>query len=97
MTLPQGECSQSTPAQNTLHHWQSGFLALVATAANPAMRTTSERMDGLSREVTERSKAAGLPLNQFETRMSAGRVCWSSCSSPLPASALALMQAGWHV
>eukprot|EP00731_Ephydatia_muelleri_P003029 Em0001g3029a len=35
--------------------------------------------------------------SQLEARMSAGRVFRSSCPSPLPASALALMQARWQV
>ena len=61
------------------------FLSSAATAADPAVRPASERRDGFSGEVTERSKAAGLPQSQFEARMSAGRVCRRSCPSPLPA------------
>ena len=37
------------------------FLSSAATAADPAVRPASERWDGFSGEVTERSKAAGLP------------------------------------
>ena len=88
-TVPQEEC-MSTPAQNTSHGWQSAFLDQWPLLL-PLLLT--EGRDGLSGDVTVRSKAVGLPQSQLEARMSAGRVCWSSRPSPLPASALALMQA----
>eukprot|EP00731_Ephydatia_muelleri_P026424 Em0018g524a len=90
MTRPQGEYT-STPTRNTWHHWSA------ATAADPAVRPASEIKVGFSGDTTVRSKAAGLPQSQLEARMSAGRVFRSSCPSPLPASALALMQARWQV
>ena len=51
----------------------------VANAAEPAVCPTSETMSGFSRDDTERSNAAGLPLKpQLLTRMSAGLDCfWS--------------------
>ncbi|KAL5479567.1 hypothetical protein EMCRGX_G023103 [Ephydatia muelleri] len=45
------------------------FLSSAATAADPAVRPASERRDGFSGEVTERSKAAVLPQSQFEAKM----------------------------
>ena len=69
------------------------FLSSAATAADPVVRPASEIKVGLSGDTTVRSKAAGLPQSELEARMSAGRVFRSSCPSPLPASALALMQA----
>ena len=78
-------------------HLAECFLSSAATAADPAVRPASEIKVGLSGDTTVRSKAAGLPQSQLEARISAGRVFRSSCPSPLPASALALMQARWQV
>ena len=92
MTRPQGEY-KSTPTRNTCRaSLAECFLSSAATAADPAVRPASEIKVGLSGDTTVRSKAAGLPQSQLEARMSAGRVFRSSCPSPLPASALALMQ-----
>ena len=57
-------------------HPSSEHLASLAewflsSAADPAVRPASERRDGFSGEVTERSKAAGLPQSQFEAKMPA--------------------------
>ena len=98
-SLPQAPYDSTTsgmqvhPSSEHLASLAECFLSSAATAADPAVRPASERRDGFSGEVTERSKAAGLPQSQLEARMSAGRVCRRSRPSPLPASALALMQA----
>ena len=52
---------QVHPSSEHLASLAECFLSSAATAADPAVRPASERRDGLSREVTERSKAAGLP------------------------------------
>ena len=102
-SLPQAPYDSTTsgmqvhPSSEYLASLAECFLSSAATAADPVVRPASERRDGFSGEVTERSKAAGLPQSQLEVRMSAGRVCRRSRPSPLPASALALMQARWHV
>ena len=91
--IPKCTLMMSYPAQNTSHGWQSAFLAQWPLLLPLLLTPTSEGREGLSGDVTVRSKAAGLPQSQLEARMSAGGVCWSSRPSPLPASALALMQA----
>ena len=40
------------------------FLSSVALAAAPAVTPASRRVSGLSGEVTDRSRAAGLPMHQ---------------------------------
>ena len=52
---------QVHPSSEHLASLAECFLSSAATAADPAVRPASERRDGFSREVTERSKAAGLP------------------------------------
>ena len=94
-SLPQAPCDSTRMGMHV--HPSSKHLAPSAECFDPAVRPASERRDGFSGEVTERSKAAGLPQSQFEAKMSAGHVCRSSRPSPLPASALALMQARWQV
>ena len=91
-TLPQAPYDSTTrgmhvyPSSEHLASLAECFLSSAATATDPAVRPAAERRDGFSGEVTERSKAAGLPQNQFEAKMSAGRVYRSSRPSPLPAS-----------
>eukprot|EP00731_Ephydatia_muelleri_P038426 Em0758g1a len=91
MTRPQG--NHVHPNSEHLASLAECFLSSAATAADPAVRPASEIKVGLSGDTTVRSKAAGLPQSHVEARMSAGRVFRSSCPSPLPASALTLMQA----
>ena len=97
--LPQAPYDSTTmgmhvdPSSEHLASLAECFLSSAATAADPAVRPASERRDGFSGEVTERSKAAGLPQSQFKAKKLAGHVCRSSRPSPLPTSALALMQA----
>ena len=79
------------PSSQHLASLAECFLSSVAaTATDPAVRPTSERKDGLSGEVT--LQACHRANYKLEARVSAGRVCWSSRPSPLPAPALALMQ-----
>ena len=98
-SLPQAPYDSATrgihvhPNSEHLASLAECFLSSAATAADPAVRPASEIKVGLSGDTTVRSKAAGLPQSQLEARISAGRVFRSSCPSPLPASALALMQA----
>ena len=54
------------PSSEHLASLAECFLSSAGTAADPAVRPASKRRDGLSGEVTERSKAAGLPQSQFE-------------------------------
>ena len=59
MTPTQGECMSIS------HGWQSS----VATAVAPALDTHfREGREGLSGDVTVRSKAAGLPQSQLEAK-----------------------------
>ena len=75
-SLPQALYDSTTsgmqvhPSSEHLASLAECFLSSAATAADPAVRPASERRDGFSGEVTERSKAAGLPQSQFEARMS---------------------------
>ena len=95
-SLPQAPYDSATRGIHVYPN--SEHLASLAEAQRQPLLTllcdpSSEIKVGLSGDTTVRSKAAGLPQSQLEARMSAGRVFRSSCPSPLPASALALMQA----
>ena len=64
------------------------FLISEAWAATPEDTPASERISEFSGEVTQKSKAAGLPSDQFWTRTSAG-LLWSwSGVKLLPTSSL---------
>ena len=73
-SLPQAPYDSTTrgmhvhPSSEHIASLAKCFLSSVATAADPAVRSTSERRDGFSGDVTERSKVAGLPQSQFELR-----------------------------
>ena len=62
-------------------------ICVLTPPVNPASAMTFE----LSREITVRSRAAGLLQCQLGTKMSAGLVRRLSLLSPLPASHLTLM------
>ena len=62
------------PSSEHLASLAECFLSSAATAADPAVRPASERRDGLSGEVTVRSKAAGLPQSQLEASVRGGSV-----------------------
>ena len=70
LPLPWGH--RPTPAPCTWHHWPH-VLCSVALVATPAESHTSNKTLEFSGDVTDRSKAAGLPTDQLGTRMSAGR------------------------
>ena len=50
------------------------FQSAVVSAATPVVTLTSKRVVGLSGDVTDSSKAAGMPKTQFGTKRSAGWV-----------------------
>ena len=62
------------------------FRTSAAIAADPLATPASVKVVRLSGEVTVRSKAAGLPIIQFCTRISAGRLCLLSAPKPQPTS-----------
>ena len=66
------------------------FLTSPAWAAAPAQTLASDKVSVLSDEDTQMSKAAGLPLDQFWTRTSAGLVGLWSGVRLFPASILTL-------
>ena len=55
-------------------------------AADPAVTSASDQIEGFSGEVMVRSNVAGFPRNQLATRTSAGLVLRLSCPKPLPTS-----------
>ena len=70
---------QHQPSSSQIPEFSCILRCCVANAAEPAVCPTSETMSGFSRDDTERSNAAGLPLKpQLLSRMSTGLDCfWS--------------------
>ena len=71
--------TQTQPSSLHLASFSSCFLSSVALAALPAASPASSKTLELSGDVTDKSKAAGLPKDQLGTSMSAGRVWLWSC------------------
>ena len=71
-SLPQARYDSTTrgmhvhPSSEHLASLAECFLSSAATAADPVVKPASERRDGFSGEITERSKAVGLPQSQFD-------------------------------
>ena len=66
--------TQNQPRSPHLSSSAECFLTSPAWAAAPAQPPASDKVSVLSGEVTQMSKAAGLPLDQFWIRTSAGLV-----------------------
>ena len=62
------------------------FLLSVASRTAPNVALDSAKVEGLSGETTEMSRATGLPRFQFCNRIPAGRDCEWSGKSPAPTS-----------
>ena len=60
--------TQTHPSSLHLPSLEQCFLCSVIHAATPVVTLTSNRIVGLSGDVTDRSKAAGLPKAQFGTK-----------------------------
>ena len=74
---PYDSTTNGTQTQSSSLHLVSldeCLLSSVVSAATPVVTLASKRVVGLSGDVTDRSKAAGLPTTQFGTKRSAGRV-----------------------
>ena len=69
-------------ALHTYNHSHHACGTSDAIAADPLATPASVKVVRLSGEVTVRSKAAGLPIIQFCTRISAGLLCLLSAPKP---------------
>ena len=88
--------TQNQPRSPHLSSLAECFLTSPVWAVAPAQTPASDKVSVLSGEVTQMSKAAGLPLDQFWTRTLAGLVWLWSGVRLFPASTLTLRWANLH-